>query len=280
MNIDIYLNKSIEENANVYFDKAKKLKKKAPGSQKAIAQTQKEIKEFLEKQEQREINLKKEEVFKDVKQQWYHQFRHTKLPSGLIGIWAQNAQLNELLIKKYMDDVDIVFHTEQPGSPFGIIKQSQNKKATQKDIETFALCIGSFSSSWSRGLGTADVFYVNPNQISKTAQSGEFIAKGSFMIRGEKTFVKNIVLELGISCIDTKHKDEEEELEYTQRKVILGIPKYLKEVSSKDIIILTPTQNESKELHKNISKRLGLDKKVQLPKFIPTGSKISGVLKS
>lgn len=279
MNIDIYLNKSLEENANVYFDSSKKLKKKVPGTLKAIEQTKKEILEFEEKHKQKEINQKKEEIFKDVKQQWFHQFRHTTLPSGLLAIWAQNAQLNELLIKKYANDDDLVFHTEQPGSPFGIIKQTKDKQATELDIQTMALCIGAFSSSWARGLGTTDVFYVKLHQVSKEAQSGEFIAKGSFMIRGEKIFIKNVILELGITIQDIKHYDNEEDLTYIQREIILGIPKELQKVSNHKVLILTPTQNESRELHKNITKHLGVDKKTQLPKFIPTPSKLSGILK-
>lgn len=278
MNIELNLNKSLEENANVYFDKSKKLKKKIPGSNKAIEQTKKEIGEFLKKHEQKEKNQKTQEVFQSVKQQWFHQFRHTILPSGLLAIWAQNAQLNELLIKKYTDEQDLVFHTEQPGSPFGIIKQKKDKKATESDIQTMALCIGAFSSSWARGLGTTDVFYVKPDQVSKQAQSGEFIGKGSFMIRGEKTFIKNVILELGVSVIDTKHIDEDEDLEYTHREIVLGIPNELKKITNKKVLVLTPTQNESKELHKNITKHLGVDKKTQLPKFIPSPSKLNVVL--
>ena len=278
MNLELYVNRSLEESANYYFNKSKKLKKKIPGTLRAIEQTKKEINLFEEKYTQSQLKLKKEEVFKDIKHQWFHQFRYTTLPSGLLGVWAQNAQLNELLIKKYTQDNDLVFHTEQPGSPFGIIKQELNKKATQKDIETMALCIGTFSSSWSRGLGTTDVFYVKPEQVSKTAESGEFVAKGSFMIRGEKTFIKNVILELGITIEDIKHYDEEEELEYTQREIVLGIPKELQQLTHSKVLVLTPTQNEFKDLHKQISKHLELNKKTQLPKFIPSPSKISNIL--
>ena len=98
------------------------------------------------------------------------------------------------------------------------------------------------------------------------------------MIRGEKTFIKNVILELGVSVIDTKHINEDEELEYTHREIVLGIPKELKKITHKKVLVLTPTQNESKELHKNITKHLGVDKKTQLPKFIPSPSKLSGVL--
>lgn len=278
MNIELDLNKSLEENADLYYQKAKKLKKKLPGTLSAIERTKKEIEEFKQHHEEKEEKQKKEQLFQHVKTQWYHQFRHTKLPSGLLAVWAQNAQLNELLIKKYATQTDLIFHTESPGSPFGLIKQDSHK-ASEDDIKTMALCIGAFSSSWSRGLGSADVFYVNLDQVSKTAQSGEFISKGSFMIRGEKNFVNNVVLELGMSMKTTSHYNEEEEVEYHQREILLGIPQLLKEYGEEKILVLTPTATEPKDLHKNIIKHLGLDRKFQLPKFIPQGSRIRGVLK-
>lgn len=278
MNIELDLNKSLEENADLYYQKAKKLKKKLPGTLSAIERTKKEIEEFKQSHEEKEEKQKKEQLFQHVKSQWYHQFRHTLLPSGLVAVWAQNAQLNELLIKKYATQTDLVFHTESPGSPFGLIKQDTHK-ASEEDIKTMALCVGAFSSAWSRGLGSADVFYVNVDQVSKTAQSGEFISKGSFMIRGEKTFVKNVVLELGVSIKDIEHYHEEEEETYHQREIVLGIPHLLKEYATEKILILTPTTTEPKDLHKNILKHLSLDRKFQLPKFIPQGSRISGVLK-
>ncbi|MFP4402712.1 MAG: NFACT RNA binding domain-containing protein [Candidatus Nanoarchaeia archaeon] len=278
MNIEFKLSYSLEENANIYYQKAKKLKKKIPGSEGAIERTKREIEQFKQSHEEKEQKQKKEQLFQHVKQQWYHQFRHTKLPSGLIGVWAQNAQLNELLIKKYATQNDIVFHTESPGSPFGIIKQDSHS-ATLDDIQTMALCIGAFSSAWSRGLGSADVFYVGVDQVSKTAQSGEFISKGSFMIRGEKQFVNNVVLELGVSIVDVEHVNEEEDEKYTTREIVLGIPQLLKQYAHGKILVLTPTMSEPKDLHKNIIKHLGLDRKFQLPKFIPQGSRIMSVLK-
>ncbi|MCH8520015.1 MAG: NFACT RNA binding domain-containing protein [Nanoarchaeota archaeon] len=278
MNIELSLFKSLEENANEYYQKSKKLKKKIPGTLYAIERTKKEIEEFKQQYNAKEEIKKKEQLFSHVKSQWYHQFRYTILPSGLLAVWAQNAQLNELLIKKYATNNDLIFHTEAPGSPFGIIQQTTHK-ATREDIQTMALCIGAFSSAWSRGLGTTDVFYVHLDQVTKTAQSGEFIAKGAFMIRGEKQFVKNVVLELGVSQKTITHYNEEEEEEYHQRELILGIPHQLKQYGEEKILVLTPTVSEAKDLHKNIIKHFNLDRKFQLPKFIPQGAKINGVLK-
>jgi len=43
MKLKLLLNKSLEENAEIYFKKSKKLKKKIPGAEKAIEQTKKKL---------------------------------------------------------------------------------------------------------------------------------------------------------------------------------------------------------------------------------------------
>ena len=51
MEIEIDLNKSLEENAGTYFELAKKAKKKLKGAQEALIRSEKEL-EKLQKQEE------------------------------------------------------------------------------------------------------------------------------------------------------------------------------------------------------------------------------------
>ena len=37
------------------------------------------------------------------------------------------------------------------------------------------------------------------NQVSKTTESGEYITKGSFIIRGKKNYLSNVSMELGVT---------------------------------------------------------------------------------
>ena len=39
-----------------------------------------------------------------------------------------------------------------------------------------------YSSAWKHGWGNTDIFYVYPNQVSKTPKSGEFLKKESSLI--------------------------------------------------------------------------------------------------
>ena len=56
----------------------------------------------------------------------------------------------------------------------------------------------SFSSGWKTGLGAADAYWVHKDQISSTAESGEYLAKGSFVIRGKKNFVRHALIQVAV----------------------------------------------------------------------------------
>jgi hypothetical protein len=101
-------------------------------------------------------------------------------------IGGRDAGTNELVIKKYLEESDMVFHTDMAGSPFFVLKAKSASKEELQEVATVTAC---YSKAWKKGLASTDVFYVSSDQISKEAQSGEHLGKGSFMIRGKTTYV-------------------------------------------------------------------------------------------
>ena len=99
-----------------------------------------------------------------------------------------------------MNDNDLYFHTDDPGSGSFIMFTSNikdfdsNKNNYMIDIDETAEGVLAFSSQWNTSCPTGEVFYVKGNQVSKTPPSGEYIGKGSFMIYGKKEFIKVISL--------------------------------------------------------------------------------------
>jgi len=184
MELEIDLNKSVDENAGVYFDLAKKSKKKLEGAKAALEETKKKL-EQLQKQEEKffkQEELKKQK--KEVKHEWYEKFHWFTSSEGFLCIGGKDATSNEIVVKKYVEKGDLVFHTEMPGSPFFVIKNGQN--AGEKTLQETAIAVAVYSKAWKSGHTMADVFYVLPDQVSKEAQSGEYMSKGSFMVRGKK----------------------------------------------------------------------------------------------
>ena len=192
------LTKTVEQNAAAYFEKAKKAKKKIEGAEKALQHSLRELKELEAKQEK---ELKKLEEKKKVpsKKEWYEKFRWFRSSDGFLVIGGRDATSNEVVIKKHTDTNDLVFHTDMAGSPFFVVK-SDGKIIGEKTIHEVADATCTFSRAWKLGLQSSTVFYVKPEQVSKKAQSGEYMGKGAFMIYGKTNYSENkINLAIGIT---------------------------------------------------------------------------------
>ena len=195
---DVYfdLNETVGENANVIYSKGKKAEKKISGTILAIEKTKKNIKKLkLEKESlETEINF----LIKKPKKKWYEKFRWFISSDGFLIIGGRDAISNEIIFKKYIDQSDLIFHTNFPGSPLTIIKNQENKEIPQTTIKETADFVASYSRAWKENWGVVDVFYIKPNQISKNPPSGEYLQKGSFIISGKKNIIKNGKTELAI----------------------------------------------------------------------------------
>jgi len=287
MEIKLELNKDVNYNANVYFEKAKKLKSKLPGIEKTVNLTKKEIENFEnDKQKYLERIEKQKKIANIKKNNWYEKFRWTFLSSEHLFVIGKDAGTNEVLVKKYLEETDIIMHSEAPGSPFGIIKNAMDKNGnlllSKEILEEAASFLLVFSSQWKRGFGTADAFWVRKEQVSKKAESGEYMSKGSFMIRGDKNILKNIPLQIclgvkkvkiEISDVDKNDKSQEKEfIEYEE--LFSGSCKAVKKFADKNRFLkLEPGQLKYKVLNKNIKKILKTYIE-DLPKYIPNECKI------
>ncbi len=186
------LTKGIEENAAVYFEKAKKSKKKIEGAEKALEESLKKLKELESKRDKFIIEKSKQEKLKERKQEWYEKFRWFISSEGFLVIGGRDATSNEIVIKKHTDTNDLVLHTDMAGSPFFVVK-SEGKQVGEKTRHEAADATCTFSRAWKNGLQTSSVFYVNPEQVSKKTQSGEYMGKGAFMIYGKANYIDNRV---------------------------------------------------------------------------------------
>ena len=221
MELKLSINKTLEQNAETYFDAAKKFKKKIPGIKKTIKLYEDKLedaKEHIGSQERvpREPKLKKE---------WFEKFRWFISSDGLLVIGGRDSTTNEIVIKKYTDKNDLVFHTELPGSPFVVIKNTENIDIPKSTIDEAAQFCASFSKSWKSGRTTAELYHINPEQVSKEAPSGTAaLAKGSFMILGKRNY-HNATLSIAICNVGRimagplsaiKRQCEEKELKYVE----------------------------------------------------------------
>ncbi len=70
-------------------------------------------------------------------------------------------------------------------------------------MEEACIFAASYSKAWKQ-FGEAQVYWVLPEQVSKTPQSGEFLPKGAFIIRGKRNY-KKCKMEIAIGEINIKN---------------------------------------------------------------------------
>ncbi|MBS3107123.1 DUF814 domain-containing protein [Candidatus Woesearchaeota archaeon] len=252
--IEFFLDKTVEQNAALYFEKAKKLKKKAEGAQAAIAIQKKKLADLLRKKEAEQEKFEKRAVKTAVNREWYEKFRWFFTSEDFLVIGGRDATTNEMIIKKHADSGDIVFHTDLAGSPFFIIKP-EGKSIGEASIKEVADATVTFSRVFKLGQSTTPVFWVRPDQVTKEANTGEYLTKGAFVIRGKTNYVENrINLAIG------KLKDGR----------LMAAPLESVKARSKEFIQLEQGDQKVSKIAKSIQKRLGGDLD-EIIRILPSG---------
>ncbi len=180
--VKIFVHEGLEQNAGRYYDVIKKFRKKKAGALAAM----------------KNVVVKKKVTKRDIiplKKLWYHRFRWFITSDGIVVLGGRDASQNEELVKKYMAGGDLFVHADVHGASVVIVK---GKTERMDEVAQFA---ASYSGAWRSGHFSADVFSVLPPQVSKTPESGEFVSRGSFIVRGERTWYRNVPLSVGIGLM-------------------------------------------------------------------------------
>jgi len=248
MEIEIDLRKSLEKNAEVYYEKAKKSKRKIKGAEETHERFVKQLEELKEKGKVF-VEKEKEKRKEKRKKEWYEKFRWFFSSEGFLCIGGRDATTNDIIVKKHVDKGDIVFHTEAPGSPFFVVK-SEGKKIGKETIEEVGEATASYSRAWREGHMVAEVYYVNPDQIKK--EKG--LPKGSFMIYGKRNYMKP-GLKIGVGV--------------KGGRIIGGAVDAVKK-NSERFLEIVPGSLKKSDVAKKIKSKLGGDLD-EINSFLPSG---------
>ena len=191
------IRQNAQENASAAYESAKKAESKTKGARKQIEKTKRELDE-LDAQELEPITQKI--PVKIRKLHWYEKFRWFYSSEGFLILGGRDVKTNEQLVKRHMGANDIFIHAALHGAPYVLIKVSDEPpdESTLKEAAQFAV---TFSSAWRDGLSGGDAYWVNPEQVSFTPPSGEYIPTGGIIIRGTKNYIKHVPVELAIGVL-------------------------------------------------------------------------------
>ena len=201
--IDINLKITPWNNAKDYYGQkrtaADKQQKTVLQSEMALRNAEQKIAEDLKK------GLKQEKpVLQPIRKQlWFEKFIWFISSDGYLVLGGRDAQQNEILYKRYLRKGDVYVHADMHGAPSVIIKNNPKTPdapippSTLAQAGNLSVCC---SNAWD-SKAAMGAWWVNADQVSKSAPAGEYLPAGSFMVRGKRNSLPPALLTLGFGLL-------------------------------------------------------------------------------
>ena len=224
--IELYVEETVHQNAQRYFSVARTLKDKSKGAVKALEETERKQRKEKKRRAKDEAAGRVGRI-KRSKRIWFERHRWAMLSDGRLMVGGRDAKGNDAVVKKHLGKDDIYVHADLHGAPSCSIRISEgfqtdsapnptlpehvpSLRLTQSpdfgelsddvlaEAAQIAIC---WSRAWGSGSGAATAFHVRSTQVSKTAETGESLGRGAFVIRGQRTWHRNMPTELTLGVV-------------------------------------------------------------------------------
>ncbi len=224
--IELYVDETVHQNAQRHFTVARTQKDKAKGATKALEDTERK-KRKEEKQRAKDEAAGRVGRVKRSKKLWFERHRWTMLSDGRLMVGGRDARGNDTIVKKHLGREDIYVHADLHGAPSCSIRVAEGfqtdsapnptlpehilpLRLTQSSdfgspnemiLEEAAQMAVCWSRAWGGGGGAATAYHVGSNQVSKTAETGESLGRGAFVIRGQRNWHRNMATEISLGVV-------------------------------------------------------------------------------
>jgi len=128
---------------------------------------------------------------------WFSRFLWVETSGGFLAIGGRDASQNEVIVRRYLGPRDIFMHADIHGAAVFVIL-TQGREVGERDLHEVATLAASYSKAWKAGLSSVDVFWVYGEQVKLAAPPGQYLPRGSFMVYGQRNYIKSVRLRLGI----------------------------------------------------------------------------------
>ena len=251
METQIDLTKSAQDNANDYFIRSKRAKKKLEGAQQSVLDLEKKL-EGARSRLERSASKKKVKII--TKQEWYEKFNWFFTSSGMLAIGGRDAVQNEAINSKHFESGDLFFHADIFGASLVVLKEGRDASEESKlEVAQFAAC---HSSAWKQNLSTVDVYALKREQVSKSSSKGS-LGTGSFAMSGEREWFRSVKLELAAFI------DENKKLNF--------VPGSTFELLGKKGVRILIGKSKKSDAAKQVAKRLEYDDLDYIMQQLPAG---------
>ena len=226
--ITLEVSKTVHQNAQRYFEEGRSQKSKAKGAQAALAGTE-EAREKAEKRAAKDAAAGRLRARQRSKRFWFEKHRWAMLSGGHLLIGGRDAKGNDVVVRKHLSSHDLYFHADLHGAPSCSLKLKDGLAPNQNPSEAIPEGVASlqivqnladgtedarelseslhseaaqvavcWSRAWGSGGAAAVAFHARPSQVSKTTESGESLGRGSFVVRGQRNWHRDLPLELAV----------------------------------------------------------------------------------
>ncbi len=181
---------------------------------------------------------------KKLPKNWHAKFGNFITSDGFMVVIASKPDEKEKLIKKFAEENDLVIRSEDPNSPFILLKTgNQLSETALKEAVEYA---SAHCTQWDDKLENANVYCVKPNQLSKTIPTGEMLSKGYFFVNGDKKLFNKIDVKLSIGV----------KMDATGNALLVSGPVMAVRKNSDYFLTLLPGSNAAETFAEEIKRRL------------------------
>ncbi|CAO3676869.1 hypothetical protein G6F70_002223 [Rhizopus microsporus] len=199
--VDVDIGLTAFANARKYYEQKKstasKHEKTIEASAKALKSAERKIRQDLK---ETKITATINKIRKPF---WFEKFMWFISTEGYLVIAGRDMQQNEMLVKRYLSKDDVYVHADLHGAASVVVKnkpQANGQPIPPSTLYQAGIMSVCQSKAWDSKIVTS-AYWVYPDQVSKSAPTGEYLTTGSFMIRGKKNFLPPVQLVYGFGYL-------------------------------------------------------------------------------
>ena len=198
--VSLYRDRPVRESAQALYEEAKRTQSKLAGAKAALEEAAGRLARPVAR---RGVGPARPTAGRS-KRHWFEQYRWFVSSEGAVVIAGRDATSNDQVVKRHLKEGDLYVHADLHGAASVVVKHPApgSPPFTEATIREAGQWAVAFSKAWRAGLASASAFWVAHDQVSKSGGSGEFVARGAWVVHGTKHFLRDLPTELALGTID------------------------------------------------------------------------------
>lgn len=214
--LELALGATVVAAAQAYYEEASRAKDKQKGALQAMQETEKALKVARKRHGKREDARERARAEgrraraagvppPPRRREWFERYRWMRTTDGHLVLAGRDAATNDTVVKKYLKSGDRYAHADIHGAPSVVVKRNAGEAEIPKQALEEACAFGAIHSrAWGSGAGEVAAFWVLPDQVSKTPESGEHLPRGAFVVRGKRNTVRHVEMRAAVGGLSMK----------------------------------------------------------------------------